>query len=134
MKEDLLKEVTEEELNSVIHHFQKGKIPGLDGFTLESFLRCYELIKLDVLKVVKESQRSEKILRAMNAIFITLIPKKQKWETSEYFRQISCYNLVYKIIAKIIAQRMKLILNKVILEEQFSFLFNKQIHDAVLSS
>ena len=39
--------------------------------------------------------------------------------------------MIYKIIAKIITQRLKPILSKVILEEQFGFLFNKQIHDVV---
>ena len=39
--------------------------------------------------------------------------------------------MVYKIIAKTIALRLKPILRKVITQEQFGFLFNRQIHDAV---
>ena len=39
--------------------------------------------------------------------------------------------MVYKIIAKIISQRLKLILSQFISEEQFGFLFNRQIHDLV---
>ena len=39
--------------------------------------------------------------------------------------------MIYKVIAKVIAQRIKPILSKVILEEQFGFLHNKQLHDAV---
>ena len=44
---------------------------------------------------------------------------------------ISCCNVVYKIIAKIIEQCLKPILSEKITEEQFVFLFNRQIHDAV---
>ena len=67
----------------------------------------------------------------MNATFITLIPKNQKGETFEGFKPISCCNLMYKIIDKIIAQRLKPIISQFITEEQFGFLFNRQIHDAV---
>ena len=46
--------------------------------------------------------------------------------------KISTFNLVYKLIANIIAHRLKHIIKKVISEEQFSFLFNIYILDAVL--
>ena len=106
-----MEEVSEEELNKIISSFQKGKIPGLDGFTLECFLGFYDFLKDGLLKVVRESQRKGKFLGAMNATFITLILKKQKGETFEDFRPISWCNMVYKIIAKIIAQRLKPIMS-----------------------
>ena len=37
MKQDLMKEVTEEELAKILASFQKGNILGLDGFTVEFF-------------------------------------------------------------------------------------------------
>ena len=96
-----MEEVIEEELRNIVSTFQRGKSLGPDGFTLEFFLGFYDLIKDDLLMVVSESQRTGKFLGAMNATFITLIPKKR--DTFEDFRPISCYNIVYKIIAKIIA-------------------------------
>ena len=78
MKEALLEEVLEEELKKVINSLQKGKSLGPDGFTLDFFLGFYDLIKEDILRVVIESQKYGKILGAMNATFITLIPKKHK--------------------------------------------------------
>ena len=117
-------------MNKILHSLQKGKIPGLDGFTLDFFLGFYDLLKTDILKVVRESQRTGKVLGAMNATFITLIPKKQRGETFEDFRPISYCNMMYKIIYKIISQRLKPIMSQFITEEQFGFLFNRQIHDA----
>ena len=55
MKQYLLEEVTKEELNKIIHSFQRGKRPGPDGFTLDFFLGFYDMLKSDILKVVKES-------------------------------------------------------------------------------
>ena len=131
MNGELTKDIVEEEIKQVLHSFQKGKSPGPDGFMLEFFLGFYDLIKKDILAVVQESRKSRKVLGSMNNTFIALIPKKQKCEAFEDYRPISCCNMIYKIIAKIIAQSIKPILSKVITEEQFGFLQNRQILDAV---
>ena len=83
------------------------------------------------MKAVKESQRDGKVLGDLNFTLLALIPKKQNPSSFEAFRPISCCNVVYKIIAKVIAQRLKPILSVVITKEQFGFLFNRQIHDVV---
>ena len=57
MQQDLIEEMTEEELNKIISTFQKGKSLGPHGFTLEFFLGFYDLIKDDLLKVVRESHK-----------------------------------------------------------------------------
>ena len=49
MNEELTKEIPEEEINYTLHSFQKGKIHGLDGFTLEFYLGFYEMMKKDLL-------------------------------------------------------------------------------------
>ena len=81
--------------------------------------------------MVHESRKSRKVLGSMNSTFIALIPKKQKCEAFEDYRPISCCNIIYKLIAKIIARRIKSILSKIITEEQFGFLQNRQIMDVV---
>ena len=81
--------------------------------------------------MVQESRKSGKVLGSMNATFISLIPKKEKTEAFEDFRPVSCYNTIYKLIARVIAQRIKPILSKVITKEQFGFLQKIQILDAV---
>ena len=72
MNEDLTKDITEEEIQQVLHSFQNDKSPGPDGFTLEFFLGFYDKIKEDMLAVVKESRRAGKVLGSMNATFIVL--------------------------------------------------------------
>ena len=76
MNEELTKNIMEEEIQQVLHSFQKGKIPRPDGFTLEFFLGFYDKIKEDILEVVKEYQISGKVLGRFNSTFISLIPKK----------------------------------------------------------
>ena len=107
-------EVTEEELEKVVYSCQEGKSPGPDELTIEFFQGFYDLVKEDLLKIVQESQRVGKVLGALNFTFLALIPKKQNPASFEEFRPISYCNVVYKLIAKTIALRLKPILSKVI--------------------
>ena len=88
-------------------------------------------MKNDILEVVRESQESGKVLGSINSTFLSLIPKKQKPQTFEDFRPISCCNMIYKIIAKVLALRLKAMLSDIISEEQFGFLNNRHIYDAI---
>jgi hypothetical protein len=81
--------------------------------------------------VVQESQSSSKVLGSLNKIFIALIPKKTESISFEDFLPISYCNLIYNLISKIIANKLKPILSGIILEERFVFLFKRQFHDAV---
>jgi len=67
----------------------------------------------------------------LNSIYITLILKKDKPDTFIDYRPIFLCNLMYKIITKIIADRMKPILRRYISEDRFGFLLNRQVLDAV---
>ena len=71
------------------------------------------------------------LLSTLNSIYITLILKKDKPYTFIDYRPIFLCNLMYKIITKIIADRMKPILRRYISEDQFGFLLNRQVLDAV---
>ena len=62
---------------------------------------------------------------------MSLIPKNQKPQTFDEFIPISCCNMIYIIIAKVISLRLKPILSDIIFEEKFGFLNNRQIHNVV---
>jgi retron-type reverse transcriptase len=111
--------------------FQKDKIPGPDGWNIEFYLGFFELIGKDILKVVEESKLNGIIHGPLNSTFITLIPKVNGPLSFDEFRPISLCNCIYKIIAKIIARRLKPILSKSISKEQFGFLEGRQIHEAI---
>ena len=107
MNEEMTKEITEEEIRHTLQSFQKGKSPGPDGFTLEFYLGFYDLLKKDLLEVVRESQESGKVLGIFNATLLTLIPTKQNPTSFDEFRPISCCNMIYKIITKVLALSLK---------------------------
>lgn len=72
------------------------------------------------------------MLRALNATFITLIPKCDGADRLGQFRPISLCNVIYKIISKLIAKRLKKCLGAVISKEQSEFVEGRQILDGVV--
>lgn len=85
----------------------------------------------EISAVVNESCLKGFISEALNSTYLTLIPKKDKPVSFNDFRPISLCNILYKIISKTIAERIKPFLALAVSREQFGFLHDRQIMDAV---
>ena len=68
----------------------------------------------------------------LNHTFITLIPKKKNPEYASEFRPINICNVLYKIFSKILANKLKKILPKIITEHQSAFTKSRLISDDIL--
>eukprot|EP00253_Pinus_taeda_P019711 PITA_19711 len=123
--------VSPEELESTIKWFQKDRSPGPDGWTIEFYIAFYELISNDLLRVIEECREMGTLYNAINSTFIALIPKLDPPSSFDDYRPISLCNVLYKIISKIIANRIHPILSRHIAPHQFAFLEHRQIHEAV---
>jgi exonuclease III len=128
----LLRPITQSEVDLAVKNMPPGKAPGPDGFTTDFFHHCWEMIKEDVWRVVEESRTSGKVLTALNATFITLIPKEERVTHPKQFRPISLCNVIYKIVTKVIANRLKPILPFIISNEQSGYVEGRQIMDSVI--
>lgn len=124
-------EVSLDEIERALNCFGKSKSPGPDGWTVECFLHFFEMLGKDLLDAVDFSRINGYIACSVNATFIALIPKREKPESYDDYRPISLCNLVYKLIYKIISLRIKSFLTSGISKEQFGFLSNRQILDAI---
>lgn len=109
-----------------------NKAPGPDGLNGLFFQQHWNIIGGDILKEVKLFFESGTLNPALNRTQIILIPKNQNPERLEQFRPISLCNFVYKIISKILANRLKPLLPDIIAEEQSAFVGNRQIQDNIL--
>ena len=90
------------------------KAPGSDGFGA-SFFQDHWVVIRDLLCVaIKDFFRSGKLLKEVNHTLITLIPKVANPETTAQFRPINLSNTLYKILAKILVNRMRPILEHII--------------------
>jgi len=72
------------------------------------------------------------IPKGCNASFITLIPKSENPQSFEEYRPISLVGCLYKILTKVLANRIKRVIPNVIDESQSAFLSNRGLLDSVL--
>eukprot|EP00253_Pinus_taeda_P009093 PITA_09093 len=88
----------------------------------------------DILEVVEDSRQHKKALKALNVTFIALIPKKENVITPDGFRPIALCNVVYKIISKVIANRLKPLLPSLITEEQTDYVEGRHILNNIIQA
>ncbi|RVW72592.1 Transposon TX1 uncharacterized 149 kDa protein [Vitis vinifera] len=123
---------TEEEVHSAIRGMNGDKAPGPDGFTGAFWQFCWEFVKEEVMEMFKEFHEHKTFLKSLNATFLVLIPKKGGAEELGDFRPISLLGGLYKLLAKVLANRIKNVIGGVISLDQNAFVSSRQILDASL--
>jgi len=116
--QNLLKQVSMQEVEEAMAQLKDGKAPGPDGFTSNFFHESWDLISTEVLELVEESRSMHWLLPSLNSTFIALVPKGEEANTPDKFRPISLCNVIYKLISKLVANRLKPLLPLLILPEQ----------------
>ena len=101
------------------------KAPDLDGFTMGFFHHCWSVMEKDVMDVFDFFHRHSMFERSLNASFLTLIPKKSNAINIMDFCPISLVGSVYKLLSKVLANRLRAVLDKLISETQNSFVHGR---------
>lgn len=123
---------TEEEIWSALKECDGNKAPGPDGFNLSCIQKCWKLMKGEIVQLMHDFHSNGKLVKGFNSSFITLIPKKDNPNGLGDYRPISLVNSTYKILAKVLARRLKKVLPRVVGEVQSAFLGGRFIMDGVL--
>ncbi|GKC06324.1 reverse transcriptase domain, reverse transcriptase zinc-binding domain protein [Tanacetum coccineum] len=103
-----------------------------DGYTAAFFKGAWKIVGSDVVNAVKEFFVNGKLLKELNHTVIALIPKIQNPTRINDFRPISCCNVLFKCISKIIANRIKGSLMHLISPNQSAFVPGRSIADNIL--
>ncbi|GJV89336.1 RNA-directed DNA polymerase, eukaryota [Tanacetum coccineum] len=127
--EDLESEISNEEVKAAVWDCGVNKSPGPDGYTFEFFRKYWTFIGNDIIQAVKAFFANGCFPRGCNSSFIALIPKIQDAKFVKDFRPISLIGSTYKIISKILANRLCLVLPDLISDVQSAFVANRQILD-----
>ncbi|GKC47229.1 RNA-directed DNA polymerase, eukaryota, partial [Tanacetum coccineum] len=122
-------EVTLQELKTAVWDCGMDKSPGPDGFTFGFYRHFWSTIEEDVFGAVKHFCTHGDIPKGCNSSFVALISKVPDANLVNDFRPISLIRSIYKVIAKILANRLVGVLGIIVNEVQSAFIEGRQILD-----
>ena len=96
------------------------------------WLFCWDVVKIGIMGLFREFHERSRFVKSLNATFLVLVPKKGGAEDLKDFRPISLVGSLYKLLANVLANRIKKVMGKVISASQNAFVEGRQILDAVL--
>jgi hypothetical protein len=123
----------EVEVKEAINSSHKNKSPGPDGFNFEFYSGCWKLVKGDLMMLFQEFFDNAILPRGMLSYFITLIPKVTDPHSIPNFRPISLLGSMYKMVAKVLASRLGVVMGKLISKNQSTFIKGRLLVDGVLT-
>lgn len=131
-KAQMTKRITMQEIKEALWGIEGTKAPGPDRYGSQFFKESWSIVGKVVTEAVLEFFQSGKMLRAMNTTTITLIPKSTHASTVGDYRPIACCNVVYKIISKMLCNRLKLVLPGIISQNQSACVVGRTIVQNIL--
>jgi hypothetical protein len=108
------------------------KAPGPDGFSALFYQTHWDFFKEEICNAVRAFILGGEVPEGFYDSFIVLIPKVSKPKELQNFRPISLCNVIYKIVSKVLANRLKVILPMIISEHQSAFVPGWLITDNAL--
>ncbi|CAN1159647.1 LINE-1 retrotransposable element ORF2 protein [Linum perenne] len=128
----LIEPVNPKEIQTALFSLGADKSPGPDGFTVHFYKTSWGIIGQDITLAVQNFFDKGDLPHQVNATTLTLIPKVLNADEFKNFRPISCCNVLYKCITKLIATRIGRILPQIISPSQSAFIKGRLISDNIL--
>ena len=124
--------VNEVEVKKALFDMGPLKAPGPDGLNPLFYQSQWETVGGSVVKLVLSMFEKPDLIEHINGTQIVLIPKVAIPQTIQDLRPISLCNVIYKIVTKIISNRLKPIISRVVAPNQCSFIKGRQSSDNII--
>ncbi|XP_020266679.1 uncharacterized protein LOC109842189 [Asparagus officinalis] len=124
--------VNSEEIKEAVFSMSDIKAPGPDGYGISFYKSAWGIVGDEITLAIKDFFKTGKLLGEINSTAITLIPKVQCPRNPSDFRPIACCNCLYKIISKILANRIRSVIGSLVNEAQNAFVKGRQISSNIL--
>jgi hypothetical protein len=102
----LLAPVSNDSIKEALFSIGNDKAPGPDGYLSLFFKTAWDMVGNDLCAAIRDFFVSGRLLKQVNHSVIALMPKSDNVTFAADFRPISCCNVIYKVISKILAGRM----------------------------
>ncbi|XP_024628614.1 uncharacterized protein [Medicago truncatula] len=130
--DSLIRPFSVDEVKQAVWDCESFKSPGPDGINLGFIKDFWNELKDDFMKFLLDFHRNGKLTKGVNSTFIALIPKVASPQKLGDFRPISLVGCMYKVLAKVLANRLRSILSYVVSDNQSAFVRGRQILDGIL--
>ena len=127
----LVQPFTTEEIDLVIKMLPIDKVPGPDGFNGLFLKKWWNIVKEDFYRLCEDFFEGHLDLESINYSYITLVPKVNNPEGVNDFRPISLLNSSIKILTKLLADRLQLVILELIHANQYGFIRHRTIQDCL---
>ncbi|CAL5191793.1 unnamed protein product [Lathyrus oleraceus] len=121
-----------DEIKEIVWLSDCDKSPGPDGFPLGFLKKCWNFVKDDVVNFVQEFYVRGVLPRSATASFLALIPKVDCPISIDEYRPICLVGCLYRLISKILAARLRLVIGKLVSPFQTAFIEGRQLFDGVV--
>nr|GEX54718.1 hypothetical protein [Tanacetum cinerariifolium] len=132
LRAQMVRNVTNEEIKSVMFSIGDDRAPGPDGFTSAFFKKSWDIVGDDICKAVRDFFSYGKLLKETNHTFLALIPKVSTPFRVTDYRPISCCSVLYKCISKILTNRIIEGIKEMVSDSQSAFISGRRISDNIL--
>ncbi|KAF2305654.1 hypothetical protein GH714_007271 [Hevea brasiliensis] len=121
-----------DEIKSVVWLCDSTKAPSPDDANFNFYKKAWLLIKDVLLHLFNKFHATANLRSSIHSSFIALVPKLSVALRVQDYRPISLIHGVYKIVTKVLALKLKLVLPKIINHHQSAFVSGRQILDCFL--
>lgn len=128
----LMKPVEPSEIIDTLSSMPTNKAPGPDGYPMEFYKAAWPVVGKDMITAVQSFFMFGFMPHSVNATLLSLIPKTTDAEKMTDFRPIACCNVLYKVVSKILAKRLKATLPEAIELNQCAFVEGRLLLENVL--
>ena len=132
MNNSLTKMVTDTEIKRAVKAIKSDSAPGVDGMTGQFFQKYWNITGAQVTVEVKKFFESGVMPSDWNHTQLCLIPKVPNATHMQDLRPISLCSVAYKIISKVLSNRLKVILPRIVSPTQGAFVAGRLISDNLL--
>jgi hypothetical protein len=129
---NLIRPFSLDEVKQAVWDRDNYKSPGPDGISFDFIKEFWPELKDEFMRFLSEFHRNGKLTKGINSTFIALILKVESPQQLNYFRLISLIRYMYKVLAKVLGNRLWVVIGTVISDSQSTFVKGKQILDGIL--
>ncbi|GKC04232.1 putative RNA-directed DNA polymerase, eukaryota, reverse transcriptase zinc-binding domain protein, partial [Tanacetum coccineum] len=129
---NMIRHVTNKEIKRAMFDIEDVKSLGPDGYKSAFFKKGWDVVRNDVCRAVCDFFDNGKLLKEINHTFLALIPNVPTPLRVTDFWPISCCNVLYKCISKILTNRIIEGIKELVSENQSAFVPGRRISDNII--